>query len=69
MKKPVVSAGVSPRLLGVKATAAYLNATIWAVRSLAWHRAVPFLKIGKRVLFDKADLDAYIENHKTAVAR
>jgi hypothetical protein len=58
-------AGVQPRLIGIRAAAAYLGCTIWAARSLAWGRAVPSLKIGNRVLFDKADLDRYVESQKT----
>jgi excisionase family DNA binding protein len=65
----VAAGGVlTPRLLGVKATAAYLGASIWAVRTLAWSRAVPSLKIGNRVLFDRTDLDAYIEQQKVPAA-
>jgi hypothetical protein len=60
-----ITPAVTPRLMGIKATALYLGATIWAVRSLAWSRAVSSLKIGNRVLFDRADLDAYIEAQKT----
>ena len=59
-----------PRLIGVRAAAAYLGATIWAVRTLAWSGAVPALKIGNRMLFEKRDIDAYIEKQKAAgVAR
>jgi excisionase family DNA binding protein len=59
----------SPRLLTVKTAAEYLSCTIWAVRSLAWNRAVPYLKIGNKILFDRKDLDAYIDAQKTGVAR
>lgn len=68
MGKASPNAEVQPRLIGIKAAAAYLGCTIWAARSLAWGRAVPSLKIGNRILFDLADLDAYIENQKTEVA-
>jgi len=57
---------LAPRLLPIKAAAAYLSCTIWAVRSLAWNREVPSLKIGNRILFDKKDLDAFVERAKTA---
>jgi excisionase family DNA binding protein len=53
-----------PRLLGVKAAAAYLGCAIWAVRTLAYSRTVPHLKIGNRTLFDRADLDCYVEAQK-----
>jgi excisionase family DNA binding protein len=57
---------ITPRLLPIKTAAAYLSCTIWAVRSLAWNRDVPYLKIGNKILFDKKDLDAFIERTKTA---
>lgn len=56
---------VTPRLLSVKDAALYLGATVWAVRCMAWQSEVPFLKIGGRILFDRADLDQYIENQKS----
>jgi len=56
------------RLLTICATASYLSSTVWFVRRLAWERRVPFLHFGNRVLFDKADLDKYIESQK-AVAK
>jgi len=55
-----------PRLLTVKNAAAYLSATVWFVRNLAWSKAVPYITLGQRMLFDKADLDAYIERKKAA---
>jgi excisionase family DNA binding protein len=55
---------VEPRLLSIKQAAQYLNCTVWATRSLAWNRAVSSLKIGNRILFDRADLDAFIEQQK-----
>jgi excisionase family DNA binding protein len=60
---------IEPRLLSIKDAALYLGATIWAVRSLAWNRAVPYLKIGNRILFDKKDLDTYIDDQKTEAER
>ena len=52
------------RMLTVKAAAVYLGATVWFVRSLAWGGKVPYLKFGKRLVFDKADLDKFIEKSK-----
>jgi excisionase family DNA binding protein len=59
---------LQPRLIGIKAAAAYLSCTIWAVRTLVWNRQVASLKIGNKILFDRKDLDAYIDAQKTAVA-
>jgi excisionase family DNA binding protein len=57
---------ITPRLLCVKSAAAYLSATVWAMRKLAWNQELPFVKIGGRLLFDRTDLDQYINQQKTA---
>jgi excisionase family DNA binding protein len=54
----------APRCLGVREAAIYLGSTIWAVRSLAWERKLPFIRLGQRLLFDRQDLDRYIERSK-----
>ena len=59
-----VASNPEPRLLNVRATAAYLGATVWFVRSLAWSRSIPYVVFGKRILFDKKDLDHYIDTKK-----
>ncbi len=55
----------APRLIDIKAAALYLSCTIWAVRNLVWSRRVASLKIGHKVLFDRKDLDSFIESQKT----
>ena len=57
-----------PRLLTVKGAAAYLSTTVWAIRNLAWGQKVPYVRLGARILFDKADLDRFIESQKVQVA-
>jgi excisionase family DNA binding protein len=69
VKKSEESSVAAPRLLGVREAAAYLGATIWAIRSLAWNREVSSLKIGNRILFDRKDLDSYVESNKTEVVQ
>ncbi len=59
---------VEPRLLRIKEAAAYLGATVWFLRSLAWSRTVPYVVFGKRILFDRADLDRYVESQKKVAA-
>jgi excisionase family DNA binding protein len=54
------------RLLAIKAAAAYLSCTVWAVRQMQWAKTVPHLRIGNRVLFDVADLNAFIDRAKIA---
>lgn len=57
---------IEPRMLTVKEAAVYLGATVWFVRELVWGRKVRSLKFGKRIVFDRADLDAFIEHEKRA---
>ena len=53
-----------PRLLGVREAATYLGSTVWAIRTLVWEEQVPHIKIGKRLLIDRADLDKFVDQHK-----
>lgn len=56
--------GVEPRLLTVRQAALYLACSVHAIRQLQWSSAVPSLKIGKLVQFDRADLDRYVDAQK-----
>jgi excisionase family DNA binding protein len=64
-KKKAISVGdpvpVAQRLLTIQAAAQYLSAHVWAVRELAWNGLVPTIKIGNRLLFDRTDLDKYVD--------
>lgn len=60
---------IQPRLISIKAAAAYLSCSIWAVRTLIWNSELPNLKIGNKFLFDVRDLDAFIERRKLEGAR
>lgn len=59
---------VEPRLLSVKAAAAYLSTSAWTVRQLGWHKKIPMVRFGRAVAFDKKDLDAYVERAKLGLA-
>ena len=61
--QPIDQALHSP-LLNIEAAAAYLNTTVWSIRNLVWGGRVPFLKLGKRYLFIKKDLDQFIEKER-----
>jgi excisionase family DNA binding protein len=54
------------RLLNIRDAAAYLAATVWFMRELVWSRRIPFLKVGNKYAFDRADLDAFVNAQKTA---
>jgi excisionase family DNA binding protein len=62
---PDFSAG-PPRLLDVKQAAGYLSCSVWFARGIAWSNACKHVKLGKKILFDKSDLDAYIDRMKEA---
>ena len=57
-----------PRLLTIAGAAQYLSTTVWQIRTLGWDRRIPIIKLGNRYLFDRADLDRFIENQKTRMA-
>jgi excisionase family DNA binding protein len=60
---------IESRLLTIKQTAAYANATVWFIRNLIWSRSIPFAKFGNRLLIDRKDIDAYIDAEKSGVAQ
>ena len=56
------------RLLTVSQAAKYLSTTPWCIRSLAWNKEVPTIRLGKRLLFDRQDLDAFVAAKKERAA-
>jgi excisionase family DNA binding protein len=58
------AATLQPRMLNVRDAATYLGSTVWFVRNLVWDRKLPRVQFGKRLVFDRADLDAFIETKK-----
>ena len=58
-----------PRLLNIHQAAAYLACNVFALRQLQWNGKIPYLKIGKLVQFDRADLDRFIDAQKLGAAR
>jgi excisionase family DNA binding protein len=68
-KKQVAVASATaivPRLLSVKEAATYLGATVWQVRTLVWGKKLVALRMGHRQVFDKCELDAFVEKLKRA---
>ncbi len=55
-----------PRLLDVKRAAAYLGTTITCIRRLVWDKRIPYIRLGKKILIDRADLDAFVDKLKAA---
>ena len=59
---------MNKRLLNVKEAAAYLGVTVFFMRTLAWEKRVMPLRLGKRMLFDVQDLDAFVDAQKKSAA-
>jgi len=58
------STEAQPRLLDIRAAATYLSSTIWQMRTLVWEKKIPHVRLGKRILFDRADLDRFVDSLK-----
>lgn len=54
----------SKRLLSVQEAAAYLAISHWSIRNLIHNGTLPAVRIGRRLLLDKNDLDSLVEVHK-----
>ena len=52
------------RLLSQADAATYLGISYWTLRDLVFRRELPFVKIGRRILVDRQDLDAYLDRSK-----
>ena len=53
-----------PRLFSQQEAASYLGISYWTIRDLVFRRELPFVKIGRRILVDRMDLDAYLDRSK-----
>jgi excisionase family DNA binding protein len=53
-----------PRLLSQQEAAVYLGISYWTLRDLTFRGEVPHVKIGRRILIDRLDLDAYLDRAK-----
>lgn len=56
------------RLLPYAYAAAYLGVSLRGMKQLAADGEVPKVEIGARVLFDRVDLDAYVDRCKRGVS-
>jgi excisionase family DNA binding protein len=56
---------IIPRLLNIKQAAQYLGVAVWQLRHLEWGGEIPSVRnLGKKILFDRADLDRLVEQKK-----
>ena len=67
MKKSTIATPVEqPRLLDVKMAAHYLTTSVWSIREMVYSRAIPHIRLGKKILIDRIDLDKFVERKKEA---
>ncbi|NGZ95317.1 MAG: hypothetical protein CV089_04150 [Nitrospira sp. WS110] len=55
---------VVPRLFSQREAATYLGISYWTLRDLTFRGEVPHVKIRRRILVDRLDLDAYLDRMK-----
>jgi excisionase family DNA binding protein len=52
------------RLLSLKGAATYLGVSYWGLRGLVLNGQLPSVRVGRRILLDIRDLEAFIERNK-----
>jgi excisionase family DNA binding protein len=52
------------RLLSLQDAAAYLSLSYWTLRGLVWNGSLQCVRVGRRVLIDREDLETFIEHNK-----
>jgi excisionase family DNA binding protein len=55
---------VDKRWVTVEEAARYLSVTVFTIRNAAWSGELPFIRAGKRNIFDRIDLDRWAESRK-----
>jgi excisionase family DNA binding protein len=53
-----------PRRLSVEEAAPILGVSVFTVRKLIRQRAVPFYRVGRRIVLDPEDLERYLCQHR-----
>jgi excisionase family DNA binding protein len=53
-----------PRRLSVEEAATILGVSVFTVRKLIRQRAVPYYRVGRRVILDPEDLERYLCQHR-----
>jgi excisionase family DNA binding protein len=65
-KSECTSRSATARLVDVQAAASYLAVSVSTLYGWVWQRRVPFVKCGRALRFDLADLDSFISANKTS---
>ena len=53
------------RYFRIQEAAEYLRATVWFMYTQVWRGTIPSQKVGKRIVFDRVDLDNFMRNGKS----
>jgi excisionase family DNA binding protein len=54
----------APRLLTINGAALALGVSPWSVRAMIWDGEVPFVRVGRAHMIDRADLEQWVNSHK-----
>ena len=52
------------RLYSIKELVREIGATEWFWRTQIWDGQLPYVQVGKKMLIDREDLEAFIQKHK-----
>jgi len=55
---------IAPRMFDYHQAAAYTGLSYWTIREVALRGNFPIVRVGRRVLIDRKDLDAWLEASK-----
>jgi hypothetical protein len=59
-----VEAGRHRRLLSLRDLVAVYGLTTWYWRTCIWRGDIPYLQLGRKLVVDQRDIDAFIEKNK-----
>ncbi len=60
------SVGRERRLMTIKQASNYLAIPVPTLYTRVWQRRIPFVRLGRSIRFDVADLDAFIDENKVS---
>ena len=52
------------RLFDLNSAARYVGVSYWSLKTLLNNGEIPFIRIGRRLLVDRCDLDGWIDRNK-----
>jgi len=64
---PAISIPPNSRLLTLKEASQYTGLSLWSIREAIWRGLFPVMTFpnGRKMWVDRADIDVFIERHKT----